>query len=329
MSELSANNGRMQEAQRQSEDALLIFYALDDCLNIGHSTYWLGNIAHQCSAYPTARAYYAKAAQYLERAGDEVSMTRPLISLGDVSYIRCDYAAAQEAQEKALAILTKFNRLDVDLGGWALLNLALAQAALDNHDAAIASLQQSIQIFDRFKSVHGKLTCDIASGDFAYDKSAFEEAETYYRKALVSTRKVPLKEDEAICQYKLGKLAHKRGRLSEAVMFCMTSFAMSRSMGGSLGQATCMQKLGDIFLDEGDPETAETTYNSAIPLLQQLGTRLELADCYLGIGRAALKSGNSEKAAGHLKTARSLYLEIGNIRGGAECDQSILSLSFA
>ncbi|KAJ7694178.1 hypothetical protein B0H17DRAFT_1058072 [Mycena rosella] len=313
LSEITFYAGDPLKSEVLSQQALKLFRELQNLTNIGMTLYWLGRLAafrHD----RTADVIFDEAAEVLKQAGAFPQVGRILVGKGDSAFARCDFYAAREEYIKAIALYEETGFLQAGPAGFAQLSLGTAAAYLYDYSEANHWVDAARRTFEKTPNgAYGKMHCEIIYGDLAMYEEKFEEASTFYQRALLATESLGLAEEEGQCCVKLGTLELTRGRPRLGMRHLVVAAAAQRRISDVKGLGQTLVRLGQCFAAEGDRPGALLFFRTAYPVCRKMESLRDLADCLVGIGTVC-------GDAGAVAEGGALYDETGDTKGRARVD---------
>ncbi|MEG4319834.1 MULTISPECIES: tetratricopeptide repeat protein [unclassified Microcoleus] len=225
---INHNLGMVAEEQRRFDDAIAFYNkALQiredagDLYNAAGNYHQLGMVAQEQRRFDDAIALYHKALQIYEDAGDFYNAAMDYHNLGMV-------AQEQRRFEEAIAFYHKALRIVEDLGDF-------YSAASDYHNLGVVAQEQR----------------------------RFDEAIAFYHKALQIKEDLGDFHSAASDYHHLGMVAQEQRRFEEAIAFYHKALQIKEDAGDLYMASYPCHSLGEIAKEQGDFETAVTYFQKA------------------------------------------------------------------
>ncbi|MCC6545672.1 AAA family ATPase [Candidatus Sumerlaeota bacterium] len=240
----------------------------------------------------------AKAAQYLEMAGDRAK------TIGAISDARDDY-------EAAAAILAGMKpTVDVKTSRYRVLrSLGILHRYAGEMEQAKQRNQDALEISASLRNK--ALELEIRHQDALIDinSNRAREAEATVKKLLREARRLKLEELETKLLNVLGIACWSRGDFKKAKASYLRCLARIKSGGSIHTRSDIINNLGLIAWKQNDLETASRLQAKCIALRRKSGNRL-------GMASALMNAGIVREQQGRDAQARRLYLEAINLARG-------------
>ncbi|MEO0406731.1 MAG: tetratricopeptide repeat protein [Cyanobacteria bacterium P01_A01_bin.135] len=216
--------------------------------NIAVSNHQLGTIAQEQRRFDEAIAYYSKALQIREAAGDHYRAADDYHQLGNIAYLQrrfdeaiADYTKALETLERAGDMYTSAREYH---------QLGMVAQEQRRFDEAVAYYQKALQIYeaagDHYKAANGYHQLGIV----AEEQRRFDEAVAYYQKAL-QIREVAGDHYKAANGYhQLGNVAYLQRRFDEAVAYYQKALQIKEAAGDHYNAASDYHHLGMVAQEQ-------------------------------------------------------------------------------
>ena len=263
-----------------------------------------------------AIARHSAASQTARDLGDRLGEANALISVGDLSLLAGDPAAAISGLEQALAI---YCDLGERLGqANALSNLGDVRRLSGDPAGAIIALEQALAIYCDLGERLGQANAlnDLGAaqwltGDYPSAAEALEQALAIYRDLGERLGQVNVLNN-------LGNVRRMTGDYPGAVQSLGQALAICRELGVRLGQANGLINLGNVRRMMGDHPAAVQAFEQALVIYRDLGNRLGEANALRDLGGVWRLTGDYPGAVQSLGQALAIYRDLGNRNGEAE-----------
>jgi tetratricopeptide (TPR) repeat protein len=152
----------------------------------------------------------------------------------------------------------------------------------------------------------------LQAGDLELYEDRFDEASTFYRRALLAAESLGLAEEEAQCRVKLGTLELFKGQPRVGTRHLVVAAAAQRRISDVKGLGQTLVRLGQCFVADGDGQRALLLFRAAYPVCRHMESLRDLADCLVGIGTVCLDREPLVEGA-------ALYERTGDTKGRERC----------
>jgi DNA-binding SARP family transcriptional activator len=228
-------------------------------------------------------------AHHFERAGDLSTALRYWLHAG--KHALATYAPQQAARhfERALALAAiPAERVDAYHG------LGRAHFALDEHESAIADLNQGLRLVGDSDPRRGRMLYLLADVHFArYDTEA---SESYVRAALSAAESAGDPETVSQSLSLLGQAYSSRGELDAEFDLITRALDITRQSGNPWREGRTLADLGWLQAQTGAFTQAAESAEQALKLLETMEDQAGLAFAWNVLGRAQGGQGNYETA---------------------------------
>ncbi|MEU6593113.1 tetratricopeptide repeat protein [Streptomyces sp. NPDC046881] len=252
----------------------------------------LGMVAAARGRTAEAEDRYRKAMALKDEDDNASSAANTYHQLALTALERGNHVEAEEWQRKALAI-----RLEAgDKTRIAESYHSLGMIA-EYKDQLVAAVDWYLQALDALESLGDptRMAGDIRSqlGNVAIRRARLDQAEGWYREALVIQEALDNRPGMAHAYHNLGIIAHQRRRLSEAEGWYHRALAIYEDFSDDERMATCYHQLGTLAYSRNELEEAEDWYNKALAVKEHDdASPNDLAPTYGQLGLLAEKKGN-------------------------------------
>jgi signal transduction histidine kinase/Tfp pilus assembly protein PilF len=270
----------------------------------------LAMINEYAGDYKTAKQYYHKAIAISPKAGDELRTARLLDNLGGLFHRMNEYDSANTLFYKSLRIKEKYD----DKKGIALSydQLGVIQTTIGHYPAALRLHLKSLAIKEKLpdnREISGTSYLYIAITYNEIEK--YEEAYTYYTKAL-EIRKGSDRTEELISIYlNRGNVLANLGRYDEALEDNLSALGILKQYSNVAALASCYNSMAYIYKQKNDDKAAMRCYDLALPLARQLNDEYLMATINNSLGELAGKAHQFPVALKYLEEGYQLALHAG------------------
>ncbi len=277
-----------------------------------------GQMCQPLARWDEAAAHYERAATLAEQAGDRYTAATCAEGLAEVHSRKGDYAAAQAALERALAIyaadpalVNAAIRVRGALGRLAW-DWGRPEQALAHYIAALAQAEAA-----GLASWAGAMARDIGNL-YAYALALPHEAQAYYRRAAATFAAAADPESRVEAERQAGDLALAAGDVALAIQHYAAARRQARRNGDRLAVAGCESALAAAHAARGDAEQALRHGRAAVRLYRRLGLPAQLGQAELDLAGLLTQAegGRTPQAIHAYHRAVRTYLAADD-RGGA------------
>ncbi len=174
-----------------------------------------------------AESTLAEAERLSKHIDDPVFRTLCLAGLGNISYMKNDYEAAEDLWDRALRSVAPGDREKTPS---LLCNIASARKRLGRHEEALKALEQAAALLSGSEDTYLLAAYNTTMGDVLRLKGDLEEAEKHFRKALELGRRTGNTRGVSFCLENLAVLLTGRSP-SEALLLAEEALEMAVKSG--------------------------------------------------------------------------------------------------
>lgn len=154
-------------------------------------------------------------------------------------------------------------------------------------------------------------------GTVAEERGRFDDAEGWYRRALTIMEELGDRPHAAATYHQLGTIAGKQGRLDDAEKWYRKALTISEELADKPGMALIYHDLGNIACLRGALDEAENWQRKALILREELADKPGIAASYYQLGMIARDQSRLDEAENWYRRALMLREELGNRPGMA------------
>jgi len=166
-----------------------------------------------------------------------------------------------------------------------------------------------------------EVAANILIGNCYYSISQLTEAESYYRQALIISKKVKDKNErlkgEATSLGNMGLIYRVKGETDEALKLHEDALRIDREIGYRRGEASSLGNMGIIYRDKGQLDEALKYHEDALKIHGEIGHRQGEAASLGNMGIIYRDKGQLDEALKLQEDALRIDREIGYRRGEA------------
>ena len=223
-----------------------------------------------------------KAVNILRSEDDELALGRALLALGHVYSSKGSFMLAIEQLYAAKAIFEKHD--DHYLIAKSLLELSIVFHHRFDYEKSGEVLTQLFNLNLSSSGClhkHALATAYNGYGVLLYNQKKFEEAETFYNKALSSFEELECTFHQLLCLINLGSIHGQQGHSEKMEKYYLQAMAIAQRIGADKQMVTIYSSLGVLaYREKDDRETAEQYLFKAINLAKELKNSYRLSICY-------------------------------------------------
>jgi non-specific serine/threonine protein kinase len=256
---------------------------------------WIGIFSWKQGDYAAAQAAYERSLAMRRELGDRQGVGAVLNNLGLLAYEHGDYRSARALHEESLAV-------DRELGdrwGVAVSLIHLASLALmqGDHASARALNEESLALFRAFGDRGHTANALRSLGTLSSHEGDQASARALFEEALAICRQLGDRSGIAGALYGLGVAARHAGDASTARELLDESLAIFRELGDREGMAKAMSNLGQVAAAQGDYPAARSLQQEGLAIYRELSDRSGIAGLIEGLAGTAFALGEPVRAA--------------------------------
>ena len=242
------------------------------------------------SAYLYYRKDIDKAAEYIDQAfatADSINFkkgkARSLFLKGKTQEEQSNYPEAIAQYNKALLVYEALNNWEGIAKCYAALGYALHYSGEFNN--SIINLKKSIELSNTY-GVETETALPVKFIGYNYlDMGNYDQAKTYYDKALAINIKYNNTLEISSCNLNIGSVYLKKGKYPTALEYYNKSLKISEEIKDTIGIAKALNNIGIIYDISNNYDQALTYYNKALAIQKKIGTQRNVAK---GLGNLGL-----------------------------------------
>ncbi len=299
--------GDFPKAETELRDAIAAYRRIEDHLGMANCFNKLANLYFVKSDYHQAIDYLKKALVATHSSGDLKTKSRILGNLGRIYTLMGEIAKAEENLKLNLEANLKFT----DEINSSRAYLALGYVYLQKRELSLA-----FSHFEKAKHLIEKnnLPRELAiyheySGELAFLKGEFLEAEVHYQKVLDIAEKISPRGDLFNQgQRLLAELKLAQGEYTKALKAASSSFEVSLQLEDQLEQGAVYRIKSQIYDALREEDKAQKFFSKALETFKGIKNNFELGKTYLMAGE--LKSIDNFSRLKFLSKAEDLFGEL-------------------
>ena len=269
-----------------------------------------GNAYRLMSRFEDALSNYQQSLEIKRKIGQKRGMAASLDQIGRTQEQLGKPEAAIASYKEALST---YREIGYKQGvADTLIDLGNVTEDRGQHEPALKLYKESLQLQRDLADESKQAMCldDIANVYFA--KGEYEDARTYYQQALQLREKLKAPE-LADTLGNLGETANKMGQFDQALTFYMRALDLQRAAGDSHNAAIQSYRLGTVFEYQGRLGAALKAKQEALKTFRELKDRSAwMAEILAGNGEALMEVGRAADAGSALDESLALARETKN-----------------
>jgi DNA-binding SARP family transcriptional activator/tetratricopeptide (TPR) repeat protein len=252
------------------------------------------------------RDSHACALSAVRDAGNKRGEAALLYSLGTLE-TSVRVATARSYFGKSLKIFDEIG--DKQGQAMAISGLALVDALMDDHDAALARYGQAIAVFRDIEDLASEAYTLKNMAQIHASRRQHGAAERMLNDALLISSKLGTSRLTAQVKYALAELELGRGRAEQAVDVLSSVLLLTKEAGDIVGQAFALVCVGNARLTLRDLVGAESALVEALDLAGRAGNRLIRGRSLLGLAELHLARDEENAALARVEQAIGVFRE--------------------
>ncbi len=305
--------GQLQAALDLLEQAISLYGAAGDAINIADTQIALGIVANDLSQYDNATAYLEQALATLQGLGDRTLEAKALNALGLVSARRSQYDTALNYYQQALDIRRAVG--DRDGEAVTLNNIGEVYGSQGDYPQALDYLNRALDLRRQLGNQR-----DIAQtlnnlGTIRAFQGNYRAAIVYYEEALAMLEAVGDANTVGTLLGNIGVMYGYQGRYPAALEYQQQALALARQVGNRYGEASALNNLGLVYDALGQRDRALTHYEDALAISQEIGDRAGEGVYLQNIAGVYDEQGDQQQALALFDDALAILREIGDRAG--------------
>jgi CHAT domain-containing protein/Tfp pilus assembly protein PilF len=347
--------GEFFEAQRNYENARLIYADLGDNQAVGRAYYLSAQAMNARGQTDEARAYYFQALSVSEDVGDIFNLGRTHYALGMMYYAEQKYESTLEHLNEALRLqqedadaaaqittLHSLSELYYDLGdlantrtslellrdlsagtddqaenGYALLRLGILDRYIGRYTASLEQFQQAETIFDDLDLTSYLIQTKAEIGNIYRLIASYTTAHSY-----LDTAEFMAEENADCANLRLvynyqGQVALAQGRNEDALALFEDSVNADCATYTEEVDAEAYHGRGSAYLELGDYTLGRDDYQRALGVYEELGLPVGRREVRVSLGRHFFSVGQFDQALDYFFTALDIAQDTADTWGVA------------
>ena len=155
----------------------------------------------------------------------------------------------------------------------------------------------------------------VAAGEAEEGEGRLDEAEGFYRQALLLGRRPRDRSAEGLALRRLGRVARERGDLDEALRLYLAGFEVAAAQRDAEGAVVACQGVGNVYVDQGLWAPAREWYARGTALLGDAAPSRPLWQLYSNLAVVARRTGDLDGSAAWLDRADAVVRGLDDQQG--------------
>jgi predicted ATPase/DNA-binding CsgD family transcriptional regulator len=232
-------------------------------------------------------------------------LAKTLLSIGRLTYLQGDYAAAKPRFEESLELYRQLaDKANILVALKCLGDVAMRQS---EYNIAKALFEESLALSQELGQKWDSASLLNSLGLLGWFQGDFNSALDYYGRSLILWNELGDKRGYAMVLSNKGAVEHQQGNFAAAEASNRQGNVMWQELGDRWGVGHALQHLGLAAYAQGDFETARRLQEESLELRRKLGDRW-------GIARALTNLGFVDLYEGKLEAARACFQESLDLR---------------
>lgn len=281
-------------------------------LLVGRLLAWQGRFLLEVGAVDGAAASIEESLHLLREAGDEGELARTLLTIGRLSLLQGNAAAARWALRGSLALSRTHGLPRTRLRVW---REFVRLAVHDGDDAkALRMLRRAVRLAESLDDRSGIAACAGELGVIVERAGDLERAERAFREGVAAAERGHDPQQTALLLEHLGQVRLRRGEAASR-RAAEQDFVRCLEICASLGlmelSTSALRGLGLVALAAGDAEGAELHLGESLRRCSALGARKQAGETLEALAQVAARGGDRRLARRRLHAALATGMEIG------------------
>ncbi len=291
--------GKLQDAQRNLQDSLLIRRKIGDQRGTAASLNELGNVTAQLGQPKVADADFQEALKIRRDIGDRRGLGSTLLDYGNLVDDRGDHDQALRLYKESLQIQRDTN--NESRQAMCLNNIGSVYFSRGEYEDALTYFQQALQLREKAKAPRDIVDSVNNVAETASMMGHYDQAISQYMRALELRRNMADKRGAAIESYSIGTVFGYQGRYGAAINSKLDALkAFQEIKDGTFWMAEILSGYGNALTVAGRGDEAKPYLDQALSLARDLKNNGLVAQSLNFQGDAMFYKGD-------LKSSRPLY----------------------
>jgi two-component system response regulator AtoC len=280
-----AHLGDLKNAELQFMDTASTYRRIGDRKGIIETYNELARLCFVRSDFNRAVEYINDALDYCDKIKDERMKARLMGNLGTVYMIKDEWQQSRKNLLVSLELNTK-HKDEINICR-CFLSLGYVSVLLREFSKAEEYLKKAYSLIYENSFVRELAIFHEYSGELAFIRGDFGEAENHYLKAIQIGEKIAPRSAIISQTYRLlAELYTERGEFVKGLTSCEKLLLASKNIGEKMEEALAYRTLGRLYSLNGHPAEVKENFAFATRMLEEIGVKFELAKTYLDMGKS-------------------------------------------
>jgi serine phosphatase RsbU (regulator of sigma subunit)/tetratricopeptide (TPR) repeat protein len=204
-------------------------------------------------------------------------------------------------------------------------------------DKSFNNTDKAINLSKRISYTKGIGSSLNSFGNIYLNRGNYDSALFYYSESLKIFEGISERTRIAMCLNNIGTAYHLKGDYAKTIEYYNNSLKIREEINDKKGISDCLNNIGIVYSDQGNYSKALEYYFKALPIKNALGDKRGIASILSNIAvtysykselSSISKTSDLMFSISYLKQALQLYIELGNIKGIADCQVNMCSKYF-
>jgi class 3 adenylate cyclase/tetratricopeptide (TPR) repeat protein len=244
---------------------------------------------------------WARAAEYLQRAGEEAYRVGSVRDARDILQRALELLPAGCQAQRAILLVRAGDVL----------------RRLGDLSAAIERLEQGLAVAREVADRKAEAAALIALGGVDYTRGNWDAAESYAKEGLALARECGDVRSQAQATARLSWISTARGQHDDAVVWAEESLSLYEQVGDRQGMINAVNALGLVYLLRRELDRAAQCHRQHLTLDRETGDRVGMSVALNNLGEVARVRGDYDQARECYQEALAISSETGDAEGHA------------
>jgi tetratricopeptide (TPR) repeat protein len=272
---VAGDEGEYESAADYFNRAAELYREMRDAIGETSQSVRLAQVYLAGGRYDEAIGQYETALNRYREIGYPAGEADVLLEVGGLLCKKNEWQKGRESFAEAGAIFAKIGHREKE--GLCLLMMAHADKGAGRPDAAMADMQQAMELYRKDENALAVANVASQMGLLQFEQEHFEEAERLYLEALGVFREKGDAEGEANALSNLGTLYYALNKLSEAGEYYRDALSLVRKLNHPSGIAAMLVNFSFVSEKEGKLDDAGAQLKEARELFEHLHASDQLA----------------------------------------------------
>jgi DNA-binding NtrC family response regulator/uncharacterized protein HemY len=285
MGVIYAHLGDLKNAELQFMDTASTYRRIGDQKGIIETYNELARLCFVRSDFNRAIEYINDALDYCDKIKDQRMKAQLMGNLGTIYMIKDEWQQSRKNLLVSLELNTK-HKDEINICR-CFLSLGYVSVLLREFSKAEEYLKEAYSLIHENSFVRELAIFHEYSGELAFIRGDFGEAENHYLKAIQIGEKIAPRSAIISQAYRLlAELYTERGEFVKGLTSCEKLLLASKNIGEKMEEALAYRTLGRLYSLNGHPAEVKENFAFATRILEEIGVKFELAKTYLDMGKS-------------------------------------------